>query len=698
MTEASIITAIMVGLIGIGIALTHWVLRKRTGHGFHWAMWLLLVAMVAGVVYYADYRVESRREQLVRQISGLAPTLARETERLGHEHLGYLPEQDDPIYLEIIEAQKRWVDINPDVIADVYTFYIDDNNEAALIVDSETDYDHNGLYEGDREARTDPGETWGEAEESEHDAMNGMVAVFDEPYEDRWGYWVSAYEPLRNQDGEIYAVLGIDFPANLWVSQLRESRIEALVTGCLPIFMLVVAVVLVQLVNHTNESLRRARDDAETANYTKSAFLANMSHEIRTPLTAILGYAEILNDEESCEILNDDRANDPRNAEIVRRCQALNTIQVAGQHLLTVINDILDLSKIEAGKMSIEQVETPLAAILRDVENLMRPRAAGKGVHLATEIQSPIPDRILSDPTRLRQILMNLLGNAIKFTEDGKITICVSVESLDDQSTNTKKSNAGTHDKPARLIVDITDTGVGMSEDQADNLFKPFSQADATVTRKHGGTGLGLAISRRFAALMGGDVLLARTQLNEGSCFRIVLPCSPMQGANMVTKLQPHERPTPQASATQSQNDDASSAASSERVLQGHILLAEDGMDNQRLISFHLKRAGATVDLADNGLIALDMIEQAIADGHPYDMLVTDMQMPEMDGYTLATTLRQRGSTMPIIALTAHSMADDRQKCLDAGCDDYASKPINKRALLTTCATWINQPSQRAAS
>jgi PAS domain S-box-containing protein len=402
-------------------------------------------------------------------------------------------------------------------------------------------------------------------------------------------------------------------------------------------------------------SLREAQQQAEAANLAKSAFLANMSHEIRTPLTAILGFAELLRDDGSEPVTPKQRA------------QAVDTIRNAGQHLLTVINDILDLSKIEADRMTVERIETPLVAILREVESLMRPRAIGKGLGLTTVLEAEIPDLILGDPTRLRQILMNLVGNAVKFTEEGEVRIAVHVLQF-----------AGADRR--RIVVDIEDTGPGMSPDQADRLFQAFGQANETVTRKHGGTGLGLTICRRLAGLMGGTVTLQRTAPGKGSVFRLELPLEPCAGATMVADLRSVATTRP-----------VDGAAVLRTTIEGRILLAEDGIDNQRLISFHLRKAGAEVAVADNGRIALEMIEAAEADGRPYDLLLTDMQMPEMDGYTLARTLRERGSTLPIIAVTAHAMAEDRERCRAAGCDDYASKPIERAQLIETCAAWIGR-------
>lgn len=401
------------------------------------------------------------------------------------------------------------------------------------------------------------------------------------------------------------------------------------------------------------DALRQAQEKAEAANRSKSEFLANMSHEIRTPLTAILGYTDLLRDEAAIAGAS------------TTQLQTMDTIRRAGEHLLTVINDVLDISKIEAGKMVIEQVVTPLPSVLLDVESLMRARANAKGIVLENRMATPLPDRIISDPTRLRQILMNLVGNAAKFTERGRVLIESGVEQQAGRDV---------------LVIAVDDTGPGMSEEQAAILFRPFTQADSSVTRRHGGTGLGLTICRRLAELMGGTVELVTTAPGRGSRFELRIPLHAAPGAAFVRHLE--SRPTTHVAGSPTPN-----------ALAGRrILLAEDGEDNQRLITVLLQAAGADVTVVANGRQALDTLEWAGAGGATFDLLLTDMQMPEVDGYTLASVLRASGSTIPIVALTAHAMAEDRQRCLDAGCDDYATKPIDRQALIATCARWLTAP------
>ncbi len=397
-----------------------------------------------------------------------------------------------------------------------------------------------------------------------------------------------------------------------------------------------------------------ALNSLQAASRAKSEFLANMSHEIRTPLTAILGYTDLL---------LEDTGNSGGKE---RLKENVATIKRAGEHLLTIVNDILDLSKIEAGKFRIEQVECNLPVLLLEVAALMNSRAVAKGLTLKLRLVSKIPQQVCTDPTRLRQILLNLVGNAVKFTDHGGVEISVAVV---DQQANKM------------LQIDILDTGMGMTPVQAADLFKPFSQGDGSVTRRFGGTGLGLIICRRLAGLMGGLINLEQSALGEGSLFRLTVPITVPPGAAW-TEILERSKPIERIAATPT-------------TVRGRVLLAEDGKENQLLVAYYLRKAGIELDIADNGRIALEMLEKATAcdinGRNGYDLLVTDMQMPEIDGYTLAQTLRERGSSIPIIALTANAMAEDRDKCLAAGCDDYTTKPVNKAQLLSKCAVWLGR-------
>ena len=461
-------------------------------------------------------------------------------------------------------------------------------------------------------------------------------------------------ELVRDDRGEI--VGGIEsFVDVTELSQAREEALQLLQSS-------EAAKAKLEALNHLlAEQTARANSlaaEAAAANAAKSEFLANMSHEIRTPMTAILGFTEAARD--AC----------PRSCEFGRHeyLEYLDVVGRNGDYLIQLINDILDLSKIEAGKLTVEQIACAPAELVGEVESLVRVRSAAKGLDLRVAFENALPATIQSDPTRLRQILINLLGNAIKFTEVGHVTLTVRLV-----------PNA---DTGPRLEFDVSDSGLGMTSDQADKLFQPFAQADTSTTRKFGGTGLGLTISKRLAEALGGDVRVVWTEPGAGSCFRLTVATGPLDAIPLVA--------APRAQAAPQQ---AAPATTATPPLTGRVLLAEDGPDNQRLIAHLLKKAGATVTVVENGALAVDAALAADHEGTPFDLILMDMQMPVMDGYTATSTLRERGYRGAIVALTAHAMAADRQKCLDAGCDDYATKPIDRAQLVATLQTAMTRTS-----
>ena len=379
------------------------------------------------------------------------------------------------------------------------------------------------------------------------------------------------------------------------------------------------------------------RNRAEAANRAKSDFLANMSHEIRTPMTAILGFADLLSDAEDEE----------------QRAESIQTIRKNGRFLLQVINDILDFSKIEANRIELEKQEISFPKFLAEIESLVSVTAFEKGLGFKVECDTLIPKTIVTDPLRLKQVMINLLGNAIKFTEKGYVSIGARV--------------IKTGDGP-RLEIRVSDTGVGISEKNMKHLFEPFTQADSSVTRRFGGTGLGLTISARLVEMLGGSISVSSSE-NVGTIFYFTI--DPVR----MGKLIDYSR------VTTADSSDMVIDWNTRRLEGTNILLVEDGLDNQRLISLVLRKAGGRVSLAQNGQEACEMVSQTDRDGNPYDIILMDMQMPVMDGYTATRKIREKGN-MPILALTAHAMAHDRKRCIDAGCNGYIPKPIQVSELL----------------
>ena len=393
----------------------------------------------------------------------------------------------------------------------------------------------------------------------------------------------------------------------------------------------------------------------EAATEAKAQFLANMSHEIRTPMTAILGFADLLYSE-------GDISKAPQH-----RIAAIQTIKRNGDYLLELINDILDLSKVEAGKLDVERIRCSAIQVVADVVSMMRVRTDAKGIALKVEYLGEIPETVHTDPTRLRQILVNVMSNAVKFTESGSVRVVVQLVRDD-------------HDEPG-LQIEVVDTGIGMTEEQIGNVFQPFCQAEVHTTRKYGGTGLGLTISKHLAELLGGSIRVT-SEPTKGSTFAVTVTAGSLEGVKL------HENLT--EAGLDAERVENGPSQSPER-LGCRVLLAEDGPDNQRLISFVLRKAGADVAVASNGQIAHDLALTARAEGKPYDVILMDMQMPVMDGYDATSKLREEGYSGPIIALTALAMSTDREKCLAAGCDDYETKPIQRTRLISIVAQYASQ-------
>jgi PAS domain S-box-containing protein len=433
---------------------------------------------------------------------------------------------------------------------------------------------------------------------------------------------------------------------------------------------------------------------AESANVAKSDFLANMSHEIRTPMTAILGFTEIL-------------AADGGDVDVRQRKELTQLVMKNGRNLLAILNDILDVSKIEAGKMQVEKIPTSVASIAEEVASLMNVRAASKGISLGLEYATPIPETIDSDPIRLRQILTNLVGNAIKFTEVGSVSVIVSLANI----AETGEAPGGA--VRCQLAIAVRDTGIGITPEQQENLFKAFTQADTSTTRRFGGTGLGLKISASLTKLLGGE-LRVDSEPGKGSTFTLVLDVGPAENLRLI-EPRGYMRDDDGANALQAQGSDlleapaqlsvsdnlspAGPAAGEQAALtlgsmQGgrldglKILLAEDGPDNQRLIGFILRKSGAKVTVAENGQCALYELASADAAGQPFDLVLMDMQMPVLDGISATRQIRGSGNNIPILALTAHAMSSDREKSFNNGCNEHLTKPIDKDLLLDACEKW----------
>ncbi len=407
-----------------------------------------------------------------------------------------------------------------------------------------------------------------------------------------------------------------------------------------------------------DEIVSRAKQAAEDASAAKSNFLANMSHEMRTPLNGVMGFAELL-----------ETADD---ASPEQRREWARTVRNSAGHLRTLIGDVLDLSKIESGQLEVEAVPFNPCQIIQDVVSAVRVSAIDKDLRLELEWTNFIPETLSGDPTRFKQVLYNLLSNAVKFTQEGGVRVLGSFVTDVDSG-----GESGT------MILRVVDTGVGLSDSHLENIFQPFVQADSSVTRKFGGTGLGLSISRHLCRLMGGD-LTVHSALGEGSTFIATFGTAILDG----------QKWTPAAQAESLINTFSDKPPSTEIPKVGRLLVADDGATNRHLIRLLLERAGHDVLEAENGQQAYDLVVQ----GEPFDLVLMDMQMPVLDGYEATRRLREAGHDLPVIAVTAHAMQGDRDRCTASGCSDYLAKPIERDLLLSTVQKWLADRPDRSVT
>jgi signal transduction histidine kinase/CheY-like chemotaxis protein len=473
--------------------------------------------------------------------------------------------------------------------------------------------------------------------------MKAGVLLSDSPRQAQGGQQVARMGAARVLE-KYPLIVNVTVTDDLYLGRWRQfAAYISIVAGCSAAAIAIAFVLLVKAFGRRERDLElaeRLMGEAEAASRAKSEFLTMMSHEIRTPLTSIIGFAELLGSSTGSAARED----------------AGDVILRNGRHLLSIINDILDISKIEAGRLQIERVAFSPLDIVIGLDTVMEPHASSKGISFKVVYAFPLPAQVMGDPTRWKQILFNLCSNAIKFTELGSVRLTLWYDRVDE-----------------RLVCNVVDTGIGISNEQINLLFKPFTQADNAISRRFGGSGLGLHLVQKLAERMDGKVTVV-SELGQGSIFEVEI-IAPLADDAMWL----HQAPAVSGLAP-------ASAASVATSLKGRVLLAEDGPDNQKLLTAYFHRIGLDFKIVDNGAQA---VEEALAGD--YDIVLMDMQMPVMDGATATSVLRAAGYTGPIVALTANVMAEDVQRYMAAGCSHCVGKPIDFAVLTEVLASSLNQ-------
>jgi signal transduction histidine kinase/CheY-like chemotaxis protein len=633
---------------------------------------VIMVISSLGLFYLWHSAREAQLDAVRTELVQLARAAATLVDGDRHRLLKSQAQAGGPEHLRLLDPLVKFHKAASDIIY-VYTAILD-NNRIYYVLG--TDY----LYHVDGDTET-PDSIMAPHDTKDPTLRRALerreVAVNEEPVKEAVRSYMSAYAPFYDTQGRFVGVLGVD----MWVRDF-DARIGAIrragagAFAAVAVLSVFAGFVVIRLSRTAQQARRRDRiirarlaaakqqaevqaQRAEAASKAKSDFLAMMSHEIRTPMNGVMGFANLLLD----------TPLDPEQQEFAQ------SVQRSGAALLSIIDDVLDYSKIEAGRMTVEHIEFDWRSVCDEVRAILQPAVAQRKLAMSLAYDATVPRFILGDPVRIRQVLLNLAGNAVKFTERG--TVLIEVSRLG----------------ATQLKISVTDSGIGITAEQLDRLFQRFTQADSSTTRRYGGTGLGLAISKTLVELMGGSIG-AQSQPGRGSMFWVTLPLVTAAPATTEATV-PGPASVPLLVNAAGEPPAARSVARSAARQGARLLLVEDNFVNQKVAVYMLTKLGANIEVAKDGREAIDMLSRVC-----YDLVLMDCQMPEMDGFEATRIIRDRTSSVldhavPVVAMTANAFPEDRTRALACGMDDFLAKPVDRSVLANMLDKWLKPPTDK---